>query len=277
MKRLKRIERILLLLAVIAAVIFAATNKFLVYGLVTVAILLGILLILKMVASEKDGKIDELEKRVKANDSRIKELENRKISVSRITSIAELGLMEVDSSFTRVFNRTYDDGKKRFVGALRIDIKAKYGVDLKELRFKREAGRVKVANLNPKFLSVTGRKCAWQIAETMELVEANQMNRKLFGSEDYWRTRSRNDKFTMEICDEITRQTESELENGIEELEWTEKIMRNQITAMLKLLFSPDTETVVGTECDETFVAIEGFMSDKVTDATIDETTEITV
>jgi hypothetical protein len=257
--------------------IFAATNKFLVYGLVTVAILLGIHLILKMLVSERDGKIEEMERRIKASDSRIKELEDRKISVSRISSIAELGLMEVDSSFTRVFNRTCDDGKKRFIGALRIDIKAKYGVDLKELRFKRESGRVKVANLNPKFLSVTGKKCEWQIAETMELVEANQMNRKLFGSEDYWRTRSRNDKFTMEICDEIMRQTELEMEKGIEELEWTEKIMRNQITGMLKLLFSPDTEATVETDCDETFVGIEGFMSDKASGTSIHETREITV
>jgi Ca2+/Na+ antiporter len=256
---LKRLERILLLLALIAAIIFAVTNKFMVYGLVAVATLLGFYLILKMIVGEKDGKIEEMERRIKDSDSRIRELEDRKISVSQISSIAELGLMEVDSSFTRVFNRTCDDGKKRFIGALRIDIRAKYGVDLKELRFKREAGKVKVANLNPKFLSVTGKKCEWQIAETMELTEANPMNKKLFGSEDYWRTRSRNDKLTMQICDEIMRQTELEMETGIEELEWTEKIMRNQIMGMLKLLFSPDTETIA-CDCDETFVGIEGFL-----------------
>lgn len=171
--------------------------------------------------------------------------------------------MEVDSSFTRVVNRR--EGNLKFFGALRIDIKAKYGVDLKELKFKydNQNKKVLVYNLNPKFLSFSQRKCDWQIAEPMEFVQRKEIV-KIFGAEDHWRTKDSNDKITRDICETIRKQTEKELENGHEEFKWVTEPLKNQIITTLKILFfTPNTEICLTDVVDDTFSDINNFLESK--------------
>ena len=250
---MKHIKLILFLVAIIAVAVLLIINKFLVYGIILIGFALVVYFLWNIFIKNRDKKIAELTKTIDANKQLIQELEQRKINISQITSILELNLLEIDSYYTRVFNRTYSDGKLMFLGALRIDIKAKYGIDIKELKIKEEDNKVLVY-IKPKFLSFTHRKCDWQISETMELVERGSF-KKFFGAEDYWRRC--NDKDTLNRCEVIRKETELQLENGIEELKWIEKPLQNQILNILKTFLFSQKEVCLCDYSDETFVGID--------------------
>ena len=100
------------------------------------------------------------------------ELRNRKLNISEIKSVVDLGLMEVNTNFTRVWNEKSDHENKhiRFLGALQVSIVAKYGLDMKDLRvkFDPEKNELTVANIQPKFLSFSDLNFDWKIAEVLE-------------------------------------------------------------------------------------------------------------
>jgi ABC-type multidrug transport system fused ATPase/permease subunit len=249
---MKRLKSILFLLAIIAIAILLILNKFLVYGLVLIGIVVVVYFMWHFFIRSRDRKIAEQDKAIEKLASDVRELQQRKINISHITAILELNLIEIDSSYTRVFNNLYNEGKLKFIGALRVDIKAKYGIDIKELRFKYESENdtVLIYNLNPKFLSFSERKCDWLFAETMEYV-------KPFLGEHNWKIKNRNDKITFERSESIRKQTELELENGIEELKWIEKPLQNQAVNILKTFLFPDKEICLCDDCDDTFMDID--------------------
>lgn len=267
---MKRLKLILILIVIISIAVVLILNKFLIYGIILIGLALGIYFIWDLLIKQRDKHIEELKKKnelkdeeIAAKELLIKELEQRKINISQIAAIFEIGLLEVDSSFTRVVNN--NSGKLKFFGALRIDIKAKYGIDLKEVRFKfdNQNNKILVYNLNPKFLSFSKRNCDWLISETMELVERTDIT-KFFGAEDYWRTKGSNDRITMETCEKIRKKTELELENGPEEFKWITEPLKNQIINTLKILFfTPNTEICLAEIADETFVDIKIFLESK--------------
>jgi hypothetical protein len=245
---MKRLKSTLFFLAIIAIAVLLILNKFLAYGL----ILIGIVAIVYFIWHFFIKKIVGLIRKNQENETRIQELQQRKINISQITSILELNLIEVDSSYTRVFNSLHNEGKLKFFGALRVDIKAKYGIDIKELwfKYKSEDDTILIYNLNPKFLSFAERKCDWLFAETMEYVTP------LFG-ENNWKIKSRNDNITLERCESIRKQTELELKNGIEELKWIEKPLQNQAVNILKTFLFPGKEICLCDYCDDTFIDID--------------------
>jgi hypothetical protein len=246
---MKHLKSKLILFAIIAIALLLMLTKFLVYGLVLIGIVAVICFIWHFFITNRDKRIAEQDKTIEKLTSDIQELQQRKINISQITAILELNLIEVDSTYTRTFDNL-NEGKLRFIGALRVDIKAKYGIDTKDLRFKYENDTVLIYNLNPKFLSFSERKCDWLFAETMEYVK------HIFG-ESNWQIKSRNYKITSEQCESIRKQTELELENGIKELKWIEKPLQNQAVNMLKTLLFPGKEICLCNNCDNTFMDMD--------------------
>ena len=232
---MKNTKLILSIIAIIAIAVLLILNKFLVYGLVLSGFAFVIYFLGNLFIKNKEEQIAALEKTINDNKSRIQELEQKKMNISQITAILEFGLFEIDTVFHRIFNRSIDDGRLKFQGTLKIDIKAKYGIDLKELRFKPEGNTILVYNLNPKFLSFSKRECSWSFAETLEFV-------KPVIGENNWRIRDRNDIVTLMECETLRNQVEAEFENGIEELKWIEKPLQNQALNVLKTFVFPKKE-----------------------------------
>jgi hypothetical protein len=229
-------------------------NKTVVAGLIIIGIAAFIFLLWELFLKEKEKQIDALNKeiqRIKSENSLLKEditeLSNRKLNISEINSILDLGLIEVDTNFKRTVNRELQEGDKsvQFIGVLHVDFIAKYGVDFRKLLFKvdEEKSEICIANANPQFLSFSKRNCVWEIAEILEY------NKPFFGS-NHWKTNPKLDKLANQIKEEIRIKTERETENGPVELGWIISPLRKHVETAISLIIGIKGYNIRFTELD---------------------------
>ena len=178
------IKRYLLVATILLVAVILLANKLVVWGAAFIAaglIILGIqqLILLNVKVSKFEDNISGLEEKnqglAKMNEKLMEEnafLKERHFQITQIKSILEMNLFEIDTRFKRTVNRTemLNDREIRHIGSLGVSLKAKYGIDLKELRFKYlpESDELIVANINPRFLSFGNRKLEWEFFETLE-------------------------------------------------------------------------------------------------------------
>ena len=229
-------------------------NKFIVTGLVILGI--GVLLVVfwEFLLKEKDRKIDTLNseiERMKMENKTLREdvdeLSHRKLNITEIHEILDLGLIEVDTSFKRTVNKSLrvDDKHVQFIGVLNVDFTAKYGVDIRNLKYKidEERQEISIANADPRFLSFSRRNCVWEIAEILEY-------NKPFLRAKRWNTSPRLDKLANQIKEEIRDKTERETENGPKELDWLLWPLRKQVETALELILGTRGYRIRLTELD---------------------------
>ena len=155
----QKLKVYLILGVIIVVALVLIMNKFLVYGLIVFGVGSAAVGFYHLLMKQKDDEIHNLKTQLKISDktstslkSENTELRNRKLNISDIKSVVDLGLMEVDTNFTRVWNEKMDHEKKqvRFIGALQVSIVAKYGLDMKDLRvkFNEEKNELTVANIS---------------------------------------------------------------------------------------------------------------------------------
>jgi hypothetical protein len=229
-------------------------NKFVVTGLVILGI--GVLLVVfwEFLLKEKDRKIDLLKSeidRMKTENRTLREdvdeLSHRKLNITEIHDILDLGLIEVDTSFKRTVNKNLrvDDKHVQFIGVLNVDFTAKYGVDIRNLKYKidEERQEISIANADPRFLSFSKRNCVWEIAEILEY-------NKPFLRAKRWNTNPRLDRLATQIKEEIREKTERETENGPKELDWLLWPLRKQVETALELILGTRGYRIRLTELD---------------------------
>jgi len=240
-------------LAVLIAVVLLS-NKFVITGLVILGIGVLVLSLWEFFLKEKEKKIDALSseiQRMKIENQSLKkdidELSNRKLNITEIHDILDLGLIEVDTSFKRTVNRNFraDDRQVQFIGVLHVDFVAKYGVDFRKLKYKidEERQEISIANANPQFLSFSKRNCVWEIAEILEY------NKPFFRSKR-WKTNPKLDKLANQIKEEIREKTERETENGPKELDWIIWPLRKHVETALELILGTKGYKIRLTELD---------------------------
>ena len=172
------IKRYLLVAVIMLVAVILLANKLIVWGAVFIAaglIVLGIqqLIQLNVKVSKFEDSISSLREKnqdlAKINEKLTEEnafLKDRKFQITQIKSILEMNLFEIDTRFKRTVNRRemLHDREIRHIGSLGVSLKAKYGIDLKELRFKYvpESDELIVANIHPRFLSFGNRKLEWE-------------------------------------------------------------------------------------------------------------------
>ncbi|MEZ5021565.1 MAG: hypothetical protein R2756_15880, partial [Bacteroidales bacterium] len=163
------LRRYLLVAGIMVVAVILLANKLVVWGAAFIAaglIILGIqqLILLNVKVSKFEDNISGLEEKnqglAKMNEKLMEEnafLKERHFQITQIKSILEMNLFEIDTRFKRTINKTeqFNDREIRYIGSLGVSLKAKYGIDLKELRFKYmpESDELIVANINPRFLS----------------------------------------------------------------------------------------------------------------------------
>jgi hypothetical protein len=269
------IKRYLLVAAIIIVAIILLANKLVIWGAAFLAaglIILGIqqLILLNVKVSRFEDNITGLEEKnqslAKMNEKLMEEnefLKERHFQITQIKSILEMNLFEIDTRFKRTVNKTeqLNDREIRYIGSLGVSLKAKYGIDLKELRFKYlpESDELIVANINPRFLSFGNRKLEWEFFETLEY------RRQLPLTVKRWMTSDDLAERAEKLKEEIRLETEHSLESGPEEFAWIMEPIRENVENTIRIMFKGVTSNIrIAEMADNTFVPIEGIKLGKL-------------
>jgi len=272
---LKILKRNILVIILIAVAIILLASKFVIWGagfLAAGLLVFGIqqLIQLNVKVSKFEDNISGLEEKnqnlAKINDKLREEnafLKERHFQITQIKSILEMNLFEIDTRFKRTVNLTEqaDDRELKFLGSLGVSLKAKYGVDLKELRFKYipEADELIVANINPRFLAFGNRKLEWEFFETLEY------KRQIPLAGKRWMTSTDLAARGEKLKEEIRLQTEHSLESGPEEFAWIMEPIRDHVENTIRILFKGITGNIHFAEsADNSFVTLENIRLDKL-------------
>ena len=267
--RITGIKQYLLVAAILLVAVILLANKLVIWGAVFIAaglIVLGIqqLIQLNVKVSKFEDNITGLEEKnqslTKMNQKLIEEnefLKERNFQITQIKSILEMNLFEIDTRFKRTVNKTeqFNDREIRYIGSLGVSLKAKYGIDLKELRFKYmpESDELIVANINPRFLSFGNRKLEWEFFETLEY------RRQLPLTGKRWMTSNDLAEKSEKLKEEIRLQTEHSLESGPEEFGWIMEPIRENVENTIRIMFKGICSNIrIAELADNSFVPLEG-------------------
>ncbi|HMU47934.1 MAG TPA: hypothetical protein PKC72_16295 [Chitinophagaceae bacterium] len=261
----RNIKMYLVLGAIIAVALVLILNKFLAYGLIVFGVGSAAVAGYNLLMKQKDDQIIQLKEQLKATDkeaSSLKsenvELRNRKLNISEIKSIVDLGLMEVNTNFTRVWNEKMEHEKKqvRFLGALQVSIVAKYGLDLKDLKvkFNEEINELTVANIQPKFISFSDLSYDWKIAEVL------QYDVPLMG-EKHWETSKNLEALNSDLKENYRKRINDEVKNGPTEMEWVLTPLKKQVAGALEMfLGSQGRKIKIVEKFDDSFKALHDYI-----------------
>jgi hypothetical protein len=258
----------LIIAALVILAIILLTGKLIVWGLAVLGaalIILGIQQLIKLnvkVSLFEDNikKLDEKNNDLAKQNKDLAEennfLRERHFQVTQIKSILELNLFEIDTRFTRpITNREEYDGRDiKYFGSLSVSLKAKYGIDIKELRFKYDSDSdvLTVANINPKFLSFGTRKMEWDFFEIYEYRSQNIFaDRKWMVSFDLY-------EYANKLKEKYRMSVENSIEKGPEEFEWIYKPIRQNVENAIRVLFKnmcPNIE--ITDKADDSFIPLE--------------------
>ena len=275
------IKQYLLVVAIMLVAVILLANKLVIWGAVFIAaglIVLGIqqLIQLNVKVSKFEDNISGLEEKnqslAKMNEKLMEEntfLKDRHLQITQIKSILEMNLFEIDTRFKRTINRTemMNDREIRYLGSLGVSLKAKYGIDLKELRFKYlpESDELIVANINPRFLSFGNRKLEWEFFETLEY------RRQLPLTGKRWMTSDDLAEKSEKLKEEIRLQTEHSLESGPEEFAWIMEPIRENVGNTIRIMFKGICSNIhIAELADSSFVPLEGIKLSRQADNKIE-------
>ncbi len=261
---LYRFKSYLILAAIVLIALVLVMNKLLVYGIIVFAVGTVAVGAYHLFVKQKDDEIHQLKMQLKDSDktaSSLKtenvELRNRKLNISEIKSVVDLGLMEVNTNFTRVWNEKSDHENKhiRFLGALQVSIVAKYGLDMKDLRvkFDPEKNELTVANIQPKFLSFSDLNFDWKIAEVLEY------DVPLLG-EKHWQTTKDLEALNGEFKENYRKRINEEVKKGPAEMEWMMLPLKKQVAGALELMLGAQGRKIkIVEKFDDSFKALKEY------------------
>ncbi len=264
MRFFKKLKIYLILAVIVMVSVLLILNKYAVYGILLLAAGAIAYLLWETVIRSKQEKITELAERLDKTSQKISnlqaendELRSRRLNVTELRNILELGLMQVNTSFTRTWNDKFGEGTRslHFIGALQAKIVAQYGIDIHELRIKydREKNEVLVANVKPKLLSFNDFEYEWKIAEVMEYI-------KPWVGTSHWRKSPELDVMAGNLKEELRLKTHQEVKQGPVELEWVLDPVKKQITGTLELLLgSPYRIVTIVDHADDSFKKLEDY------------------
>lgn len=270
---LSKLRSNIIAIVLLAVAIVLIANKLVLWGagfLVAGLVVFGIqqLIQLNVKVSRFEDNINGLEEKnhelFKINSKLAEEnafLKERHFHVTQIKSILELNMFEIDAKFKRSVNRIEqaNDREIRYIGSLNVSLRAKYGIDCRELRFKYlpESDELIVANIDPRFLSFGNRKLEWEFFEALEY------KRQVPFTGKKWMTGDDLSAGAERLKEEIRLQTEHSLENGPEEFSWIMGPIREKVENTLRIMFKGICSNIlIAQQADDTFVMIDNLRID---------------
>lgn len=272
MAALKRNLIFIILLAVALVLLF---NKLIIWGIAALIAGLAVfgiqqLIRLNVQVAQFQGTLDDLKKEnetLKTRNEKLAEensyLKDRQFQITQIKHILELNLFEIDTKFTRSVNKEekIDNRAIKYFGSLNVSLTAKYGLDIKDLRFRYipENDELIIANINPKFLSFGNRKLEWGFFEIFEFRSQNPL------AEKRWMTSDDLSKYAEVIKEEYRVSTENSLEKGPEEFGWIYNPIKQSMVNAIKLLFGGLCKNImIAEQADDTFESIDNLSFSKL-------------
>lgn len=125
------------------------------------------------VAAELSSQNRLLHDEMQKMQSEIQELKHRRIEVNQFYKVFKLNLFEYDFDYTRAYERFLreEDGCiLKFLGALRIEGRASYGIDFKEVRLKQIGNDHLEVYMPAKINSVAITNSEWVFSELLAFV-----------------------------------------------------------------------------------------------------------
>jgi cell division protein FtsB len=258
----------LIIAALVVVAIILLSGKLIVWGLAMLGaalIILGIQQLIQLnvkvtIFEDNIKKLDEKNNDLAKQNKDLAEennfLRERHFQVTQIKSILELNLFEIDTKFSRpvTSKEEYDGRDIKYFGSLSVSLKAKYGIDIKELRFKYDSVSdvLTVANINPKFLSFGTRKMEWDFFEIFEYRSQN-----IF-ADPKWMVSFDLYEYAARLKEKYRVKLENSIDKGPEEFEWIHKPIRENVENAIKVLFRnmcPNIE--ITDKADDSFIPLE--------------------
>jgi hypothetical protein len=244
---MKKLRNTLLLMAGVAIVLAIVFNEFLVYSAIFVGAMVVFYALYTAFIRSKDEEIEQLKAKLNSDDAQLsqvksenEELRQRKFNLTAIRQILDVGLFEVDTNFTRTWNEEVvtEEGKMvQFIGALRVDVIAKYGVDLTALRIKYDGDKVLIGNMHLKSLSFTDLNYNWVIAEVLE-------HKKPYLGGTHRRTNPLLEVEANRIKERLQKRTHEEVKQGPEELNAMVNLLKRHLTHSVAALLGVHDKNV---------------------------------
>ena len=210
---------------------------------------------------ENPGELKQLKQTLQNQQQEIEALKNRKLNVIGLKNILEVGLLEIDTNFTRTWNEKFveDEQDLHFIGALQLHLVAKYGVNLKDLlvHINHENKMIFISNLQPKFLSFSEVNHEWKIAEMME------HKKRPWNISNYWKKSERYQELLNRIMEDKRKNLYEEVKTGPEEIQWLIKPLYQQVENTMRILLNRgdyEIEFVNDKELD--YLPIESFFDE---------------
>lgn len=180
--------------------------------------------------------INTMNQTISALQRELEEKNNSKINVIGLSPIMHVAVLSIDSSFTRPFIRKKDN--LTFYGALRADISAEYGIKMEDVLYKYDGSTnsLYLKNFHPGLISYSKKQLNWEFADGYKSIN-------FFGKDVHLPA----DTYTKEMCDELRRDLEKEIdERKIEEFEWLSPMLSTQVGDMFKLMLNhPEADVIV--------------------------------
>lgn len=172
----------------------------------------------------------DLQEQVEKLQQRLDEISHSPLNVTSLTPVLHLSVLNIDTSFTRTYERRDENRGLTFKGALRADICAEYGIRLEEVRFRYDPGSdtLWLADFHPGLLSFSKKQLQWDLAVALR-------NRSVLGIQLPPVDDKTAEDFTKEMKERIREEVEKEIDQRrIAEFEWLAPIVSRQVTDALR-------------------------------------------
>ena len=182
----------------------------------------------ELARSEK--RTGELQEQLDVLQRKLDELSHSPLNVTSLTPVLHLAVLNIDTSFTRTYEREDEARGLTFKGALRADICAEYGVRLEDVKFRydKDTDTLWLADFHPGLISFSKKQLNWDIA--VALRSRSVLGFKLPPVDD-----KEAEDFTKEMKETIRSEVEQEIDRRrIAEFEWLAPIVSRQVTDVLR-------------------------------------------
>ena len=192
--------------------------------------------------ARSEQRSEELQAQVEQLRRQVDTLSHSPLNVTSLTPVLHLAVLNIDTSFTRTYERSDDSRGLTFKGALRADICAEYGIRLEEVRFRYDSASdtLWLADFHPGLLSFSKKQLQWDLAVALR-------NRSVLGIHLPPVDDKTAEEFTKEMKEHIRMEVEKEIDQRrIAEFEWLSPIVSRQVTDALRISMGhPNTKVAI--------------------------------
>ncbi len=229
----------LLAAALVFGVFLALFREYAVWLIASFGVLAALIIVMFFFTFGKNKQVQSAA--LKEKEDEIRRLKEEKaavlstaFNVHEIRQTLELAVLEAKTSIYRIMDEK--DEKKdrviRYLGALKMDITAKYGINLREVICSVGNGNViYLENVNPGFLSFSERSSKWELSECMVQKKGimKLLSRWSPGSSAVMEFSKRKEEFRLALEKDIEKK-------GPMELDFLTPMLKQHIEKSLKIL-----------------------------------------